>query len=85
MRPNTRMLPQGCLNTLALVLASLSVSLGLWAGFGLAVGLLEPYQPPEPVCGEPGTDSWIECTYGEDMDLTPIIEDEAQTMEGERA
>lgn len=79
-----RIKPSGCLNTVALVLASITFSLGLWACFGLATGMVEPYQMPEPICGEPWTDSWIECTYGEEMDLTPV-EDETHTTEGARA
>lgn len=51
----------------------------VWAAFCFAVGLIPPYLAQEPVCGEPYTDWWIECTYGEEMDLTPTIEDEAQT------
>lgn len=77
--------PQDCLNTIALVLASITFSMGLWAGFCVALGLIEPYTYQHPCGTDIGTDFWIECTYGEELDLTPIIEDEAQTTEGERA
>jgi len=82
---NERIKPQGCLNTVALVLASITFSMGLWACFGLAIGMIEPYQVPEPVCGEPGTDWYWECKTGSELDLSPTYEDEAHTTEGERA
>jgi len=78
MPQNEHRRPQGCLNTLALVLASITFNLGLWACFGLLLGGVEPYVTQGPICGKPWTDSWIECTYGEEMDLKPL-EDELQT------
>lgn len=64
MRPNRRNRPQGCLNTLAMALASLTVSLTLWACLGL---FLAPVQvQPDPACPyEPDTDSYMErCVLG---------------------
>lgn len=74
---------QGCLNTVALVMASISVSLGLWACIGVATGILPPYQPEETCQYEPYTDSWIELCQGGEVDLQPI-EDELQTPKGSR-
>lgn len=64
MRPNRRNRPQGCLNTLALALASLTVPLMLWACLGLA--LAPAPSPPDPACPyEPDTDSYVEwCVLG---------------------
>lgn len=74
-RPNRRNRPQSHLDALALILASLTCSLALWA----LTGTPEPYQD-QPPCGVEGTDTWAECmTNGEPMDLTPVIEDEADT------
>ena len=65
-----------------------TASLILWLIFAFSVGLVPPYVAPEPVCGNEteGTDSYWECTTGSKLDLTPIIEDEAQvtTKEGNR-
>ncbi len=72
MRPNHRNRPQGCLNTLALVLASLTVSLMLWACLGLSLAPVRVQ--PDPACPyEPGTDSYVEwCVLG------PWFDDAAQ-------
>ena len=67
------------LNTLALYSVALTVSMALWVCFGLATGVIEPYPAQESVCGEEGTDSYWECKTGSELDLTPTIEDEAQT------
>lgn len=78
--------PSGCLNTIALVLASITFSMGLWAGFCVALGLIDPYTYQHPCGTDIGTDAYEQCmSNGEEIDLTPVIEDEAQTMEGTRA
>ena len=77
---NERQKPQGCLNTIALVLASITFSMGLWACFGLATGLIDPYTYQHPCGTDIGTDAYEQCmSNGEEIDLTPVIEDEAQT------
>lgn len=76
-RPNRRNRPQSHLDALALVLATLTCAVGLWA----VAGTPEPYRYESP-CGDAveGTDTWAECmNNGEELDLTPIIEDEADT------
>jgi hypothetical protein len=77
---NERKQPYKALNALALYSAALTVSCALWIALGLAVGMIEPYPVQESICGDETeqTDSYWECTTGSELDLTPIIEDEAQ-------
>lgn len=85
---NEHIRPQGCLNIIALVLASITFSMGLWIMFSLATGLIEPYTYQHPCGTDIGTDAYEQCmSNGEEIDLTPI-EDEIDTAistERERA
>ena len=74
--------PRRLFSAVAHVVAGGTVALCLWIGFGYATGIVDPYPVQEPTCGPADdTDSYLECLYGP-LDLTPIIEDEAQTKEG---